>query len=240
MGTSIHIDETWPEDTETRSALERPWAIGDAAWWAIRERLSQFGPGSLETLVEFGSGASTAALAQAFPQTHILSIDHDPRFAAATKERLPRDTKVELALRPLVWQDHGGAPYLCYEVGELPERVDAVLIDGPPHWTRGGREAALYQVWERLRVGGLVFLDDYRRPMERKVVSHWLTVFAGSLELAEVLEVGHHVAVLRKTDHLSPRWDLGPRRARATRAAWLQPFTSTVRRVVLGLRGKLV
>lgn len=235
-----HEDRTTPDAaraadaTATTAALDAPWAIGSEAMSAVRERLAALDP---ETIVEFGGGVSTAALARAFPRAHILSIDHDARFLEATRARLA-GSRVELALRPLTWQDHGEAPYLSYEEGTLPERVDAVIIDGPPHWTRGGREATLYQVFDRLRVGGLVVLDDYRRGRERRIVQHWLEVFRGSLELVEHLEVGHHLAVLRKTDSLAPCWE-GRRRLDAKIQAGLQPLTATLRRVALGLRGRV-
>lgn len=222
-----------PDVDDARRALDAPWAIGSDAMSAVRERLAVLGP---ETIVEFGGGVSTAALARAFPRARILSIDHDPRFIEATRARL-EGTRVELSLRPLTWQDHGEAPYLSYEDGPFPERVDAVIVDGPPHWTRGGREATLYQTFERLRVGGLIVLDDYRRRRERRIVAHWLEVFRGSLELVEHLEVGHHLAVLRKTDTVKPCWE-GRRRMNVKVQAGLQPLTATLRRVALGLRGR--
>lgn len=235
MLITLRDSTEWPgrEDRETVAALDAPWAIGSEAMSAVRERLALLGP---ETIVEFGGGVSTAALARAFPRAHILSIDHDPRFIESTRLRV-EGTRVELSLRPLAWQDHGEAPYLSYEDGAFPERVDAVIVDGPPHWTRGGREATLYQVFDRLRVGGLVVLDDYRRRRERRIVEHWLEVFRGSLELVEHLDVGHHLAVLRKTDTVLPCWE-GRRRLDVKVQAGLQPLTATLRRVALGLRGR--
>lgn len=241
MLISLRESQNWPERSSESSpesssvALDAPWAIGGAALDAIRERLAALAP---KTLVEFGGGVSTAALARSLPETRILSIDHDPHFLEATRARLSPAACVELSLRPLVWQDHGEAPYLSYESGPFPEEVDAVLIDGPPHWTRGGREATLYQVIDRVRVGGLVILDDYGRRRERRIVAHWLEVYRGSLELVEHLEVGHHLAVLRKTDTVPPCWEAGGRRLDVKVQAGLQPLTSTIRRAALRLYGR--
>jgi predicted O-methyltransferase YrrM len=219
-------------------ALDAPWALGRAAFEAIASHLDGLAP---RQLVEFGSGVSTAALALRYPALRILSIDHDARFLDATRARLAEgapgaSAHVELALRPLVWQRHGGAPYLGYAPAPFPEQVDAVLIDGPPFWTRGGREAALYQVMPHLRVGGLVFLDDYGRAGERRMVRHWLSVYRGSLTLETVLEAGHRVAVLRRTDTLAPRWDAPRRHVAARLEAGLQPVAAAVRRFALALR----
>ncbi|HRE92376.1 MAG TPA: hypothetical protein PK095_24890 [Myxococcota bacterium] len=82
-----------------------------------------------------------------------------------------------------------------------------------------------------------MILDDYRRWRERRIVQHWLEVFRGSLELVEEIEVGHHLAVLRKTDTLAPCWERR-RRLDAKVQAGLQPLTATLRRVALGLRGR--
>jgi predicted O-methyltransferase YrrM len=226
--------------TPTPSPLDAPWAIGAASLEVIARCLQGLAP---RHLVEFGGGASTGALARRLPETHILSIDHDPRFLDATRARLASENpevsgRVELSLRPLVWQRHGRAPYLGYGPGPFPATVDAVLIDGPPFWTRGGREAALYQVMPYLRVGGLVFLDDYRRHGERQAVRHWLDAFRGSLALEDVFDEGHRVAVLRRTDVLPPRWGSIARRVRAHVDAGLQPFTAGVRRAALSLRGR--
>jgi predicted O-methyltransferase YrrM len=222
------------------SPLDAPWAIGAASFEVIVRCLKGLAP---QHLVEFGSGVSTAELAQRLPDTRILSIDHDARFLDATRARLEAAgpeaaRRVELALRPLAWQRHGSAPYLGYAPGPFPERVDAVLIDGPPFWTRGGREAALYQVMPHLRVGALVFLDDYDRRGERRAVGHWLEAFRGSLALEDVYEEGHRVAVLRRTDVLPPRWGSIRRQLRARIDAGLQPLTASVRRAALALRGR--
>ncbi|MGB8332832.1 MAG: class I SAM-dependent methyltransferase [Polyangiales bacterium] len=223
-----------PPRVTALSPLDAPWALGESAYSRILQHLRSI---EAPTIVEFGSGASTAALARDLPDATILSVDNDATYFARTRAQLPSNARVELVHCPLTWQRHGGAPYLSYGRCELPEAVDAVLIDGPPHWTRRGREACLYQTMPALKTGGRIFLDDYRRAAERQMVRNWLDAYPSALRLVEVIEEGDRVAVLEKiADAPPPRLTLS-RRADAHLQAALQPLTSSVRRIAMRLRG---
>jgi hypothetical protein len=218
----------------TASPLDVPWALGERAYSRILEHLRGI---EAPTIVEFGSGASTVALARDIPDATILSFDDDATYFARTRAQLPSTARVNLVHCPLTWQRHGGAPYLSYAHCELPDGVDAVLIDGPPHWTRRGREACLYQTIPSLKTGARIFLDDYKRAAEQRIVRNWLDAYPGALRLVGVIEEGDHVAMLEKTAATpSPRHTLS-RRTDAYFHAALQPLTSGVRRVAMRLRG---
>ena len=47
--------------------------------------------------------------------------------------------------------------------------MDCVIVDGPPVYTLRGREACLYQVYDQIKIGGLVILDDFRRRLRSKL-----------------------------------------------------------------------
>jgi hypothetical protein len=114
-----------------------------------------------------------------------------------------------LSLRPLCWQRHGLSWFRSYEPGRFPDRVDAVLIDGPPIATRRGREACLYQVFPNTHVGTRFYLDDFRRDAEQQIVANWLRAYGGALTHCETFEVDHRVAVLeRVTERFARRWPL--------------------------------
>ncbi len=217
------------------SPLDAAWALGERAYGQVLLNLRAM---EAPTIVEFGSGASTAALARDLPDSTIFSVDSDATYFERTRAQLPSNAKVELVHRPLVWQRHGGAPYLCYARCNLPDAVDALLIDGPPHWTRRGREACLYQAMPSLKIGARIFLDDYRRAPERRTVRHWLAAYPEALRLVEVIEEGDHVVVLEKTaEQSAPRRDF----LRSVDAHWqaaIQPLTSGLRRISMRLHGK--
>lgn len=155
--------------------------------------------------MEFGSGVSSIRLALEFPDARILSIESNRRWYESV-ELLRAEHGVEnnltVSFRPLRWQAHGGAAFLSYGRGTLPERVDAALIDGPPTWTRRGREACLYQVMPRLVRGGLVFLDDYQRRREKTIVRNWRWRYPGAFAVSTI-ETGHRICVLQKVEDVS-------------------------------------
>ena len=69
-----------------------------------------------------------------------------------------------------------------------------------------GREACLYQVYDQIKIGGLVILDDFRRSYEKQIVENWLSVYPGSFAV-EIIREDHHLAALRKIRPTTPCWD---------------------------------
>lgn len=178
--------------------LELGWRLGEKAYGAILDDLRSI---DARTIVEFGSGASTLRLSRDLPDARVLSIEGDLSFLDQTRSDLKEHGgkgKVDLVHRPVRWQRHGLGFFLSYEPGPLPERVDAVLIDGPPLTTRRGREACLYQVFPQTHVGTRFYLDDCCREAEQRIVENWLRAYPGVLAHRETFEVDHRVAVLER------------------------------------------
>jgi len=174
------------------------WSLGEQAYRAIHDDLVQHGA---QTIVEFGSGTSTVRLSQDFPNATILSLESEPSFCQQTRSRLGERSggaRVEVALRPIVWQRHSLGFFRSYHPGSFPRDVDAVLIDGPPIATRRGREACLYQVFQFARVGARIYLDDYCRDAERRIVRNWLRAYPCELLHCTTFPAEHQVAVLEK------------------------------------------
>jgi hypothetical protein len=172
--------------------------LGEQAYRAIRDDLVQHGA---QTIVEFGSGTSTLRLSQDFPNATILSLESEPSFCQQTRGQLGEHSggaRVEVALRPIVWQRHSLGFFRSYHSGFFPSDVDAVLIDGPPIATRRGREACLYQVFQFARIGARIYLDDYCRDAERRIVRNWLRAYPCELLHCTTFPAEHQVAVLEK------------------------------------------
>jgi len=181
--------------------LDDSWSIGEDALRFLVEDLRSL---QMEHLVEFGSGVSTVRLALSFPHTAILSIESSHQFYLRTLQLLDRHVpahRVTLELRGLHWQRHGFGLYQSYRPGPMPARVDATIIDGPPWWTMRGREACLYQVFDVLRIGGRVYLDDFKRSAEQQIVRNWLSSYPGACRVRSV-SCGHGLCVLEKIRHL--------------------------------------
>lgn len=191
-----------------RLNLDAGWSIGETAFERITTTLLVMSP--VERILEFGSGLSSIRLAMAFSEAEILSIEGDWRnFAESTSLMRTFWDKRNLSIkyRPITLESYGEAEFLTYEDGVFwEEEIDCVIIDGPPVYTLRGREACLYQVYDQIKVGGLVILDDFRRSYEKQIVENWLSVYPSSFTVSIIRE-DHHLAVLRKIKSVTPCWD---------------------------------
>ena len=191
-----------------RLNLDTGWSIGETAFGRIETLLLQMSP--VERILEFGSGPSSIRLAMAFSEAQVLSVEGDWRNFAETIELMSKfldKRNLSIKYRPITLESYGDARFLTYESGMFwEEEVDCVIIDGPPVYTLRGREACLYQVYDQIKIGGLVILDDLRRRFEKQIVENWLSVYPGSFTV-ETIREDHHLAVLRKIKSVTPYWD---------------------------------
>lgn len=192
--------------------LDQAWRIGEDAFSYVCSIIRQ---NRCRFMVEFGSGASTIRWALEFPDLSILAFEHDPKFAEDTEARLRAlglAHRVELRHAPLRRRWINGRLFTAYDCRRIEGFYDIVIIDGPPHYTRRGREVCLYDAYAALRVGGTVVLDDANRADEKAIVANWLAVYPGSFEYTWV-DVQHGLAILRKIEQL-PRRRISPRALR--------------------------
>ena len=209
--------------------LDCSWRIGESSFRYICGLIRD---NNFRSLVEFGSGASTARLAAELPKLSIVSIDHDPDFLEQTRRLLAQsapDAPVELQHRPLKFSFLLGRPFLTYTKPRLPEEIDVVVIDGPPGGTRRGREACLYHCYDRLRVGGLIVLDDVYRQNEQLVLANWLAVYPDSFAW-RLWYGGNVLAVLQKRMHRKPARSL---------FAWEDSYEVFFQQMRLALKARL-
>lgn len=130
-----------------------------------------------ETVVELGAGASTLVAARALrmarPGAILTSFDQHEGFVDATREWLRKYALyADLRYAPLEsptgeWRD------LWYDLHAVPERIDLLLIDGPPWAIHPEVRAKASRLFDRISPGGVVILDDAARPGERLVARIW-------------------------------------------------------------------
>ena len=189
-------------------SLDAGWSIGETAFERIITTLLEMSP--VERILEFGSGPSSIRLAMAFPEAQVLSVEGDWRNFKETTDLMQKfldKRNLSIKYRPITLESYGDAEFLTYEDGVFwEEEIDCVIIDGPPVYTLRGREACLYQVYDQIKIGGLVILDDFRRRFEKQIVENWLSVYPGSFAV-EIIHEDHHLAVLRKIKSVTPYWD---------------------------------
>lgn len=129
-----------------------------------------------QTIVELGVGATSLVLARCLQMNgrgRLISFDQHEDFVVATSRWLEESgLSADLRTAPL-GPSPGGWPGLWYQLSGLPERIDLLVIDGPP-WTihpyvRGAAES----LFDRIPPGGVVMLDDGARPGERVIAARW-------------------------------------------------------------------
>jgi predicted O-methyltransferase YrrM len=159
------------------------WAVAPDFLRLLAEELAQ-DPGEV---VELGSGASTllaAAVRRDRGARPVISIDHDPAFAARTRAALARAGLEEhaeihvaalqrtvVAGRPVVWYDR----QVLHRV--VPAQIDLLVVDGPPSTSRRARWPAVEVLAERLGEHAVVLLDDGRRRDETATALLWARRF---------------------------------------------------------------
>lgn len=126
--------------------------------------------------VELGAGASTLITAKALALHgggSLISFDQHAGFVDATRQWLDDNgLTVDIRHAPL---DNivEGWPGRWYSVDRLPERIDLIIIDGPPWSVHPLVRGAADSLFRRLSPGGVILLDDAARPGERIVASRW-------------------------------------------------------------------
>lgn len=135
-----------------------------------------------EHVVELGGGISSLVIARRLAQRsrgRLVTLEHLPEYAEATRAELDAYGLAERARvidAPLVDLELEGEQWPWYELGpDVPERIDLLVVDGPPGTTRSqARYPALPVLRERLAPGALVFLDDTDRTQEQAIVRRWV------------------------------------------------------------------
>src|SRR5690606_35725256 len=143
---------------------------------------------------------STLQLATDYPDAKILSLENLPEFGVESAEKLRRAgaSNATILHAPVRTRMIGGGVYPVYSLKNVPDgiRCDVLIVDGPVERLYPlGREAALYDLFDLLSVGGIVALDDYHRRSAKMAVRRWQIRYAGCLD---VVEETPSFAVLRK------------------------------------------
>ena len=128
------------------------------------------------TVVELGGGTSTLVAAHCLARNgggRLVSIDGNADFAEETRQRLADGGfEAEVWAAPIEVQDTGW-PGAWYRLPPLPDRIDLLIVDGPPWTLHPMVRGAAATLFDRVPVGGAVLLDDAARPGERLVARRW-------------------------------------------------------------------
>lgn len=127
-------------------------------------------------VVELGAGASSLVVARALQRNgggRLISCDQHADFVRSTQAWLAdHHVDADLRVAPLR-EPPAGWPGAWYDHGDLPRRIDLLVIDGPPWSVHPMVRGAADSLFDRVPVGGVVILDDAARPGERLVARKW-------------------------------------------------------------------
>jgi hypothetical protein len=113
----------------------------------------------------------------------LVSIDHDPEYAEATRAYLRAndvEDLVDLRIAPLVRDPDHGPEVPWYDTRRLADltAIDMLIVDGPPMPVHPlVRRAALPYFRSRLQSEWYVLLDDADRPGEQEILADWQRLF---------------------------------------------------------------
>lgn len=133
-------------------------------------------------VVILNGGLSVAVLARAMrDHGEIWLIDHDPQTIAVTKNMLTAlapHAPVHFVEAELQDYDKHNLWYDRHVIGGIPDGIDLMFIDGPPHFCgRTPRYPAGPELFHKLSSTGRVVLDKAKRVKEKKALARWETEF---------------------------------------------------------------
>lgn len=158
-------------------------------------------------VVEIGSGVSTIITSYCLKEQgggRVISFEHEAEFAKVSADDVAShglSEWAEVRHAPLTEITIKGEARRWYDLSKFDDlgagQIDLLTVDGPPEGTGDlARYPALPALYEKLKPGALILIDDYMREPEFAMVGRWLREFNCELVLAEANEKG--VAVLRK------------------------------------------
>ncbi len=149
------------------------WKADTWFLWRIVNAIERLRP---RDVVELGCGASSLVIAKALDQNgggRLTSFDQHADFVESTARWLAGyELNASLRHAPIV-ENPTSWSHCWYDLPGVPAEIDLLVIDGPP-WSmnpfiRGNAEV----LFDRIRPGGMVLLDDAARPGERVVAARW-------------------------------------------------------------------
>src|SRR5690606_401697 len=139
------------------------WKADTYFLWRIVHAIETLRP---REVVELGCGASSLVIAKALEANgggRLTSLDQHADFLDATARWLAEYGLAPAMRHAPIVEDASEWSHSWYALPPLPAEIDLLVIDGPP-WTLNpfvrGRAEVLF---DRIRPGGMVLLDDAAR-----------------------------------------------------------------------------
>ena len=161
----------------------------------------------LKNVLEFGSGFSSLMIANEIRHStdHLLvSIDNSQYYSQIARQSLVKNNiKVNAGfytfpIRPRIYHKKILLFYaIPQDFWSNLDKFDLVLIDAPHH--DFGREASFYEIFCRLKIGGIAVIDDSnRKSLEMVYAKKWQQVFGDAIKITLLKDIGSGLSVITK------------------------------------------
>ncbi len=126
-------------------------------------------------ILECGSGLSTILLGTAAKRTSnvVYTLEHDAMWGEKVKSCLRRYRIDSVRIHVDALHDYGEFCWYTPPSGGIPHGISAVICDGPPGDTRGGRVGLVPVMKSRLSGDCVILLDDACRVEEQAALRRW-------------------------------------------------------------------
>ncbi len=187
--TQIPFVDHAVSELASKDKIPLSW-LGDTGGWALDAGFLYHVSQTMDhyqnpRVLEFGSGRGSKSLARlcASRGGTLTSVEHNPQWFEHTRAELQSASLAGCArvlLCPLLSVEFYGTKGKFYDMKWLSESdiFDIVIIDGPPTLTCSlARLPALPAIAQHLSTDGFhVYLDDFEREEEQRIVQIWRTV----------------------------------------------------------------
>ncbi len=183
------------------------WALSNDSCRFLGSLIKEIQP---LNVLEFGSGFSSLVIAQELENQSsgtLISLDNSVYWSRKMKNYMPRrlEERITLCAFRLTIRIYYNKLLIFYDIPKTFYKkhplFDFVLIDGPHHDV--GREAAIYESFEKVRKGGIFFVDDSNSDHMQKTIRKWKKVFGKLISISNFRDVGNGISIICKNDELS-------------------------------------
>lgn len=212
---SLNLILSNPTETDTLILDQSPggWSIDRAVSEALIKLILDL---EIRRVVEIGAGYSSIIFHYALPKMNsdysVFSIEENidwfkiPNKLAELVIRSSMDFHVG-KIHFMIGFFGIHASYRIPERTDLKKEIDLVFVDGPQYFF--GREGGLDEIYDKLKVGCLIVMDDAQRYTELCVIYKWLKVYKG-LELIYLNKKfgDKGLAILKVSEPLTRRFSI--------------------------------
>jgi predicted O-methyltransferase YrrM len=195
------------------AACESGWAIDKNLAHIIAVAIIE---GGKRNILEFGAGTSSLICALALKSVNggkLTSIEQNPIWCADKWDIIKEIKNVDSRLIKSKPQKSWGKLGLVHEFSDAKEAIserdkyDLVIVDAPQKFL--GREGAIPLIYELLKPGALIIIDDAQRVGEKWAIWQWLKAYPGlKMRYLENNTGEKGVAILEYVDHVVPKFSL--------------------------------